>query len=205
VRVNFIDVLTRHWKLAAYVLVLMTAFNFFSHGTQDLYPTFMQKQRHFTPETVSAIAILYNIGAILGGITFGSLSQFIGRRRAIMAAALCAIPMVWLWAYAPNTALLALGAFAVQFCVQGAWGVIPAHLNELSPPEARGTFPGTVYQLGNFIASSNAVLQAFYAEHHNNDYAAALAGVAITAGIVITLLVWRGHEAKNIDMVAARA
>jgi len=201
VKVDFVDVLRRNWKLALYAMALMTAFNFFSHGTQDLYPTFMQKQRHFSHETVSTIAIIYNIGAILGGLAFGSLSQLIGRRRAIMAAALGAIPMVWLWAYAPNAALLAVGAFAVQFCVQGAWGVIPAHLNELSPPEARGSFPGTVYQLGNFIASSNMLIQAYYAEHHDNDYAAALAGVAITAGLVITLLVWRGHEAKDINMV----
>lgn len=205
VTVDFIDVLRRNWRLAFYVMVLMTAFNFFSHGTQDLYPTFLQKQRHFSHQTVSGIAVLYNIGAILGGLTFGSLSQIIGRRRAIMAAALSAIPMVWLWAYAPNVAWLAVGAFAVQFCVQGAWGVIPAHLNELSPPDARSAFPGTVYQLGNFIASSNAIAQAYYAEHHNNDYAAALAGVAITAGVVITLLVWRGREAKDIAMAPAKA
>ena len=205
VKVDFVDVLKRNWKLAIYVMALMTAFNFFSHGTQDLYPTFMQKQRHFSHDTVSTIAIIYNIGAILGGLAFGSISQYIGRRRAIMAAAIGTIPMVWLWAYAPNTALLAVGAFAVQFCVQGAWGVIPAHLNEMSPPEARGTFPGTVYQLGNFIASSNAVIQAYYAEHHNNNYADALAVVAIAAGLVITLLVWRGREAKDVDMVRAPA
>lgn len=200
VKVDFLDVLKRNWKLGIYVVVLMTAFNFFSHGTQDLYPTFLQNQRHFSHRTVSTIAVLYNIGAILGGLTIGSLSQLIGRRRAIIAAALAAIPMTWLWAYAPSAAWLAVGAFAVQFCVQGAWGVIPAHLNELSPPDARGAFPGTVYQLGNFIAASNAVLQAGYAEHHNNDYAPALIGVAIVASLAIMALVWRGHEAKDIVM-----
>jgi SHS family lactate transporter-like MFS transporter len=152
VSVRMVDVLRRHWKLAVYAMLLMTAFNFFSHGTQDLYPTFLQKQRHYNHGTVSAIAILYNIGAILGGLTFGSISQKLGRRRAIVAAALMVLPAVWLWAFSPNVVLLATGAFFVQFFVQGAWGVIPAHLNELSPPEARGAFPGTVYQLGNFIA-----------------------------------------------------
>ncbi len=198
VTVDFTEVVKKNWKLALYVLALMTAFNFFSHGTQDMYPTFLQKQRHFSHETVSGIAVLYNIGAILGGLTFGTLSQAFGRRRAIMAAAIGALPMVALWAYAPNIAWLAVGAFAVQFCVQGAWGVIPAHLNELSPPEARAVFPGTVYQLGNFIASSNAIIQAAYAEHHGGDYATALASVAIAAGLAIALLVWRGREAKDI-------
>jgi SHS family lactate transporter-like MFS transporter len=187
----------RHWKLALYAILLMTAFNFFSHGTQDLYPTFLQTQRHFTHGTVSTIAIIYNVGAILGGLTFGSISQRLGRRRAIIAAALCALPAIWLWAFSPSIVLLAVGAFVVQFFVQGAWGVIPAHLNELSPAEARGAFPGTVYQLGNFIASSNAVLQARFAEQNGNDYAAALATVAITAAIAISLLVWLGREAPD--------
>lgn len=200
VKTDFSEMFARHWKLAVYVMILMTAFNFFSHGTQDLYPTFLQKQRHYDHDTVSGIAVLYNIGAILGGLTIGALSQLIGRRRAIMAAALAALPMVWLWAYAPTVAWLAVGAFAVQFCVQGAWGVIPAHLNELAPPDARAAFPGTVYQLGNFIASSNAVIQAAYAESHGGDYAAALVTVAVVAALAIVALVWRGREAKDIAM-----
>lgn len=200
VKTDFSAMFARHWKLAVYVMVLMTAFNFFSHGTQDLYPTFLQKQRHYDHDTVSGIAVLYNVGAILGGLTIGALSQLIGRRRAIMAAALAALPMVWLWAYAPTVAWLAVGAFAVQFCVQGAWGVIPAHLNELAPPDARAAFPGTVYQLGNFIASSNAVIQASYAESHGGDYAAALVTVAVVAALAIVALVWRGREAKDVAM-----
>lgn len=203
VSVRIMDVLRQHWKLAIYAILLMTAFNFFSHGTQDLYPTFLQKQRHYDHGTVSAIAILYNIGAILGGLTFGSISQTLGRRRAIMTAALLAVPAVWLWAFSPNVVLLAIGAFFVQFFVQGAWGVVPAHLNELSPPEARGAFPGTVYQLGNFIASSNAVLQAAYAEHNGGDYALALASVAVAAAFAITALVWRGREAKDAVMATS--
>ena len=198
--VTAFSVLAKHWKLALYAILLMTAFNFFSHGTQDLYPAFLQKQRHFDHDTVSKMAVIYNIGAILGGLTFGSISQVLGRRRAIVAAALLALPAAYLWAFSPTVTLLAIGAFAVQFFVQGAWGVIPAHLNELSPPEARGTFPGTVYQLGNFIASSNAVIQVWIAEANGGDYALALASVAIAASLVIALLVGLGREAKGVDM-----
>ncbi|MDE2266169.1 MAG: MFS transporter [Alphaproteobacteria bacterium] len=201
-RVTVIGIMEKHWKLALYAILLMTAFNFFSHGTQDLYPTFLQKQHHFDHGTVSAIAVIYNIGAIIGGLTFGSISQVFGRRRTIIFAALLAIPAVWLWAYSETAVMLALGAFIVQFFVQGAWGVVPAHLNELSPPEARGTFPGTVYQLGNFIASSNAVMQAKIAEAHGNNYALALAAVAIAASVAIALLIGFGREAKDIDMTA---
>jgi SHS family lactate transporter-like MFS transporter len=178
----------------------MTAFNFFSHGTQDLYPTFLQKQHHFAPATVGTIAVLYNIGAILGGLSFGALSQSFGRRRTMMLCALCTLPVIWLWAFSVTALLLAVGAFLVQFFVQGAWGVVPAHLNELSPPEARGTFPGTVYQLGNFIASSNAVLQARIAESHGDNYSLALSGVAIVAALAVTLLAFVGREARDIDM-----
>ena len=205
VQVDFAAVLRTHWKLAAYAIALMTAFNFFSHGTQDLYPTFLQVQRGYGHDTVSAVAMLYNAGAILGGLTFGGLSQHIGRRRAITAAALGAIPMALLWVSAPNTVWLAAGAFAMQFCVQGAWGVIPAHLNELSPPEARGAFPGTVYQLGNLIAASNAVIQTAWAERHGNDYATALAGIAITASLVICVLVRRGRETRDVELSARQA
>jgi len=201
-KVTTAHVLVRHWKLAIYAILLMTAFNFFSHGTQDLYPTFLQKQRHFDHDTVSAIAILYNVGAILGGLSFGTVSQRLGRKRAIILAALCAIPAVWLWAFSPSLTLLAAGAFVLQFFVQGAWGVIPAHLNEISPAEARGAFPGTVYQLGNLIASTNVYLQAVFAERNGDNYALALAAVAVAAGLAITGLVWLGREARDVDMTA---
>jgi len=197
---TILNVLRRHWQLALYAILLMTAFNFFSHGTQDLYPTFLQKQHHFAPATVGTIAVLYNIGAILGGLSFGAFSQSFGRRRTMMLCALCTLPAIWLWAFSATALLLAVGAFLVQFFVQGAWGVVPAHLNELSPPEARGTFPGTVYQLGNFIASSNAVLQARIAESHANNYSLALSGVAIAAALAVMLLAFVGREARDIDM-----
>jgi len=190
----------RHWRLMLFAVVMMTAFNFFSHGTQDIYPVFLQKQHGFDKATVSLIAVLYNIAAIIGGLTFGILSQRWGRRRASMTAALIAIPVAFLWAFSPTAALLGLGAIMMQFLVQGAWGVVPAHLNELSPPDARGTFPGTVYQLGNLIASVNAVLQTTVAERSGGNYAVALASVSIIACLVIALCMKFGPEAKDVEM-----
>ncbi|HET9783910.1 MAG TPA: MFS transporter, partial [Terriglobales bacterium] len=199
------NVLRRHWQLALYAILLMTAFNFFSHGTQDAYPTFLQVQHHFGVQTTGTIAIVYNIGAIIGGLTFGLFSQRIGRRRAIIVAALAAIPVTYLWAYSQTAAMLALGAFLMQFFVQGAWGVIPAHLNELSPPDARGTFPGTVYQLGNFIASYNLVLQTKIAARMHENYSLALASVAIAAAVAIVVLTALGREAREVNMAASRS
>ena len=194
--------LKQHWTLALYAIVLMTAFNFFSHGTQDIYPTFLQVQHHFGPATVGSIAVIYNIGAILGGWTFGAISQSFGRRRTMIVAALLAIPVTYLWAFSQTAMLLTIGAFLMQFFVQGAWGVVPAYLNEVSPPDARGTFPGTVYQLGNFIASSNAVLQTGIAARSHDDYGFALASVAIAAAVAIAVLALFGREAKDADLSA---
>ena len=199
-----INVLKRHWQLAIYAILLMTAFNFFSHGTQDIYPTFLQVQHHFDVRTTGNIAIVYNIGAILGGWTFGIWSQSLGRRRAIIIAALLAIPMTWLWAFSQTATMLAVGAFLMQFFVQGAWGVIPAHLNELSPPDARGTFPGPVYQLGNFIASYNAVLQTQIAKSQGENYSIALASVAIAAAVAIAVLTALGREARHLNLAEAK-
>ena len=137
----------KHWRLALYAVVLMTAFNFLSHGTQDLYPTFLQVQHQFGTATTSLITVIMNCGAITGGLFFGALSEKIGRKRAIVIAVLLALPVLWLWAFAATPVLLGLGAFLMQLSVQGAWGVVPAHLNELSPPNVRGVFPGYVYQL----------------------------------------------------------
>ncbi|HEY0105201.1 MAG TPA: MFS transporter [Rhizomicrobium sp.] len=197
-----LSMLKRHWRLALYAIVLMTAFNFFSHGTQDIYPTFLQVQHKFDVHMTGNIAILYNIGAILGGWTFGIWSQSFGRRRTIVVAALLSIPVAYLWAYAETAAMLALGAFLMQFFVQGAWGVIPAHLNELSPSDGRGTFPGTVYQLGNFIASYNLVLQTKIATAEGENYSLALMGVAVTAAVVIAVLAALGPEARERDLAA---
>jgi SHS family lactate transporter-like MFS transporter len=190
----------RHWKLALYAIVLMTGFNFFSHGTQDLYPTFLREQHHFDSATVSFITVILNLGAITGGLCVAGLSQRWGRRRAVIAAALMALPVAYFWATAGGVAGLALTAFLMQVCVQGAWGVVPVHLNELSPPDVRGTFAGTVYQLGNLIASVNAVLQAGIAERSGGNYSPALMGVAIAAALVIALAMLLGPEAHGVAM-----
>jgi len=199
-----LEVLKSHWKLGIYAVLLMTAFNFLSHGTQDIYPTFLQVQHKFTPHVVSIIAVIYNIGAICGGILFGTLSERFGRRRCIVIAALLTLPVIPLWAFSSGPVLLAIGAFLMQFTVQGAWGVIPVHLNELSPDAARGTFPGFVYQLGNLLASVNATLQTSIAEHFGGNYGLALAIVAGTVAIVIAVLTAAGTEAKGIVFTKAK-
>ncbi|PYE87867.1 MFS transporter [Phyllobacterium leguminum] len=191
-------ILRQHALLFIYAVLLMTAFNFFSHGTEDLYPTFLEVQRRLSTDTVGIIAIVYNIGAILGGITFGIFSEKIGRRRAIVIAALLALPLIPLWVYSATPLLLATGAFLMQFAVQGAWGAIPAHLNELSPEELRSTFPGLAYQLGNLIAAANATMQAGLAERYDNDYAFALAIFVAAVAILVALLAGFGVEAKGV-------
>ncbi len=148
----------------------------------------------------SLIAVIYNIGAIIGGLSFGSLSERFGRRRIIIIAAVLSLVVLPLWAFATTAIWLAVGAFLMQIMVQGAWGVIPAHLNELSPDEARGTFPGFVYQLGNLIASVNATLQAELAAHYGGNYAIALAAVAGTVAVAIVVLTALGTEAKGVDL-----
>jgi SHS family lactate transporter-like MFS transporter len=202
--VGMLTVLIKHWKVALYSILLMTAFNFFSHGSQDLYPTFLRVQHKFDTHTVGIIAVVLNIGAICGGIVFGSLSQRIGRRRAIVIPAVLALPTLALWGLPDNFALLALGAFLMQICVQGAWGVIPVHLNELSPPEARGTFPGTAYQLGNLIASVNTYIQAGYAESHGNNYGLPMMMVVGIVAVVIVLVTGFGFEAKGVAFSTVR-
>ena len=195
-------VLRQHWKLAVYGIALMTAFNFLSHGTQDIYPTFLQIQHRFDSHVTGTIAILYNIGAILGGWTFGLWSQSWGRRRAIIIAAGLTLPVLFLWAYSVSLVGLAAGAFLMQFFVQGAWGVVPAHLNELSPAAVRATFPGTIYQLGNLIASSNAVIQTSIAARDGENYAFALASVAGCAAIAVMTLAAVGREAREAKLSA---
>jgi SHS family lactate transporter-like MFS transporter len=197
-RSDTLSVLRSHWKLGIYAVALMTAFNFFSHGTQDLYPTFLEVQHGFSPHVVGTIAAIYNVGAIVGGIICGALSEKIGRRRMIVIAALLALPVVPLWAFSSSPAALATGAFLMQVMVQGAWGVIPVHLNELSPDEARGTFPGVVYQLGNLLASANATIQASIATSFGGDYGLALALVAGLVAVVIAVLTGFGAEAKGV-------
>ena len=192
-----------HWRTVIFMVVLMTAFNFLSHGTQDLYPTFLEAQHHLSTQTVGTIAIIYNIGAIIGGTTFGALSQRLGRRRTIVLAALLVLPIIPLWAFSSSVLWITVGAFLLQIMVQGAWGVVPVYLNELSPEGVRGTLPGFVYQLGNLLAAVNATLQAGIAASHGGDYAIGLALVAGVAGIAIAVVAATGKEAKDVEFGAA--
>jgi MFS transporter, SHS family, lactate transporter len=186
-----------------YAVLLMTAFNFLSHGTQDLYPAFLQLQRHFSQHMVGLIAIIYNCGAILGGLSFGALSQRTGRRRAIVIAALLVLPLIPSWAYGAGPATLAVSAFLMQFAVQGAWGVIPAYLNEISPAALRGTFPGFAYQLGNLLASANPTVQAAIAQANDGNYAFALAAVAAIVAVTLAMLIAFGFEAHGVKLESA--
>ncbi len=194
--------LVRHWRLGLYAVALMAAFNVFSHGTQDNYATFLEVQHGFKPSTVGLLTAVMNLGAITGGLTFGAWSERIGRRRAIAAAALLALPIIPLWAFAAAPLLLALGGFLLQISVQGAWGVVPVHLNELSPPEARGAFPGAAYQFGNLIAAYTVPLQGRLAEARGNDYGFALAIFAGATAVVLALLALFGPEAKGRSFAA---
>jgi SHS family lactate transporter-like MFS transporter len=184
-----------------FLIVLMFAFNTFSHGTQDLYPTFLEKNFSLSPQTRGMIGIIGNIGALLGGVLFGAWSERIGRRRAIITAALLALPMIPLWAYSHTVPMLALGGFLMQFMVQGAWGIIPAHLNELSPPSVRGTFPGVTYQLGNLLASKNSVIQSRLVDkYYGGSYPPVLAWTVVLVATLVAVVTACGKEAKGADL-----
>jgi MFS transporter, SHS family, lactate transporter len=204
-RLGLLAVLRREWKLAVYAVILMAAFNFFSHGSQDAYPTFLKVQHGFSTQMGSLITAIANIGAICGGLFFGFISEKIGRRRAIMISSLIALPVLPFWAFGSTPLILAVGAFLMQVSVQGAWGVIPVHLNELSPPDIRATFPGFVYQLGNLLAAVNLNLQVAIAEAHGNDYGLAMAIVVGTVAVVIALMMASGPERRGVSMSAAGA
>ncbi|MFZ0957355.1 MAG: MFS transporter [Candidatus Sulfotelmatobacter sp.] len=184
-----------------FLVLLMFGFNSFSHGTQDLYPTFLEKNLLFAPQTVRTVSMIGSIGALLGGICFGTWSERIGRRRAIAIAALLAIPMIPLWAYSHTVAMLAVGGFLMQFMVQGAWGVIPAHLNELSPPAVRGTFPGLAYQLGNFFSSRNGVIQAQIVEQRfGGSFPPVLSWTVVMVASLVAVVTLSGKERRGADL-----
>ncbi|MDQ2711689.1 MAG: MFS transporter [Acidobacteriota bacterium] len=193
--------ITQHAGLFVYLVILMTGMNLASHGTQDMYPTFLERYWHFGTTQRSLISALSMIGAILGGVVIGLLSDRIGRKRAIVLALLAGVAITPLWAYAPGLGLLIAGAFLIQFCVQGAWGVIPAHLSELSPNEIRGFLPGFAYQCGVLLAGSVGTLEAIFAEHMS--YATAMAITAATVFVLTTFVAGVGPEKKGIDFARA--
>jgi SHS family lactate transporter-like MFS transporter len=187
----------KHWRLFVYLVLLMTGMNLASHGTQDMYPTFLQRFWKFGPVERSLISAISMVGAIIGGIAVGLLSDKIGRRRAIIVSLIAAILLTPLWAYASGAGLLVAGAFLMQFCVQGAWGVIPAHLSELSPNDIRGFLPGFAYQCGVLLAGSVATIEALFAEHMS--YPTAMASVAVTVFAITAVLAGIGGEKKGIQ------
>lgn len=184
-----------------FLILLMTAFMSFSHGTQDLYPTFLAVHARLNPETIGLIGLLYGITSIAGGFVFGFLSEHWGRKRAIIAAALLSIPVIPLYAYGHSAVMLAIGAMLMQFMVQGAWGVVPAYLTELSPGPVRATAPGVAYTLGALVTSWNGKGQALAAEHWH-DYPAVLAWTVVIVALVLAGLAALGREAKGAEMTA---
>ena len=184
-----------------FLVLLMTAFMSFSHGTQDVYPTFLTVQVGLKPETVGLIGVLYGLGSIAGGFVFGLLSERWGRKRAIIAAALLSIPVIPLWAYGHTAWMLGTGAVLMQFMVQGAWGVVPAYLTELSPAPVRATAPGLAYQLGGLVTSWNGKAQALMAERWG-AYPPVLALTVVFVALTLALLAALGHEAKGAEMTA---
>jgi SHS family lactate transporter-like MFS transporter len=191
------NAVVKHWKLFLYLVLLMSMMNLISHGTQDLYPTFLQQQRHFDPHGTAIITMISMVGAIVGGLVFGHVSDIWGRRRMMAIAIILAIALIPLWLHEGGMIIIATGAFGMQFMVQGAWGIIPAHINELSPGALRGFFPGFAYQLGVLIASSIAYIEAVLAQYVS--YATSmeiLAGSVLVLGAVVIIA---GPEARGIN------
>jgi MFS transporter, SHS family, lactate transporter len=199
---DLLVVIKGHWLLFLYVILLMTAFNAMSHGTQDMYQTFLGEQRHYGVTQKAATGIIYAVGAICGGTVVGHLSQKWGRRRSIILTAGFGIILIPLWVFPPGFGLLVIGGFVMQFMVQGAWGIVPVHLNELSPDAVRGTFPGVAYQLGNLFAANTAVVEARLANHFrdangHSDYAKALALFTLVIFLALILLAAVGREERG--------
>jgi MFS transporter, SHS family, lactate transporter len=190
-----------------YLVALMTAFNWMSHGTQDVYPTFLGSTANhgagLSSVTVKWIAVLYNVGAIIGGLTFGTLSQRFGRRHTVVFCAVLGLPIVPLFAYSRTAAMLCLGSFLMQLLVQGAWGVIPAHLTEMSPDAIRGLYPGVTYQLGNLLAAFNLPIQERLAESHGYPFALTVTIVPVLLAVATLTLI--GKDATGIRFGTAES
>lgn len=192
-----LSVVKQHWKAAIYLVLMMTLMMFLSHGTQDLYPDFLKTVHGAGGTTVSYVAILYNIGAVVGAILFGHASEMFGRRRGMIAALVLSLITIPAWAFAGPLTLIAAAAFVMQMGVQGAWGVIPAHLNELSPDQTRGLLPGLAYQLGILIAAPVNSIE--YALRGHFGYAWALAGFETVNIFLLILVLGVGKERKGRD------
>jgi SHS family lactate transporter-like MFS transporter len=191
-------VLRHNAGLALFAVLIMTALNFLGHGVQDLYPSeFLGVQHGLGTDTISLIMIVANVGGLIGGVGFGALSQRIGRSRTIILTAALVLPLLPFWAFANTPLMLGVTAFALMVCVQGAWGVVPAYLNELSPAEIRGTFPGFVYQAGNFLAAANANIQIWLAADLDHNYGVAM---GLTVGVMALIAVLLAARAPTLKV-----
>jgi len=195
-----IRVALQHWKRFVYLAVLMTFMMFLSHGTQDLYPDFLKEIHRIAPSRVADIAIIYNLGAIIGAMIFGALSQRIGRRKGMIAALALCLLVIPAWAFGSGIAVVITAAVLLQMGVQGAWGVIPVHLNELAADAARSLMPGFAYQLGILFASPTNTVQ--YALRERFGYSWALAGFEVVTILSLTILLWFGAEEHGRSFVA---
>jgi SHS family lactate transporter-like MFS transporter len=205
-RSNILVALRGNMKLFLYAVVLMAAFNLFSHSTQDLYPNaFLKGQHHLAPSTVALIAIIYNCGSITGCLLAGAFSQKFGRRNTIVLAALAGLCVIPFWAFVSGPVLLALTAFLMQFTVQAAYGIVPAHLNEISPGSIRSTFPGLTSQLGNLIAAGTATLQSSLADRMHHNFSVPFAVTAGAGALAVALFVRLGPEASSVDFSSGAA
>jgi SHS family lactate transporter-like MFS transporter len=186
-----------HWRIFLYLVLLMTLMMFLSHGTQDLYPDFLKSARSFDPKVVAYLVMLFNVGAVLGAVVFGHLSESLGRRCSMILALVLSLAAIPAWTFGGSLLILAIGAFVMQAGVQGAWGIIPAHLNELSPDAVRGLVPGFAYQLGILIAAP--VNNVVYALRRPLGYAWALAAfeIANIALLITVVALGREHKGKS--------
>lgn len=198
VRRGVMETMHGRWKLLGYMIATMAVFNAFSHGSQDVYPTFLKLQMHFDTHLTSLLTIILNLGALVGGLAFGQWSETIGRRRAMAIACVLALPAIPLWSYGGSVLLLAIGAFWIQVAVQGAWGVVPSYLNELSPDDVRGTLPGFAYQLGNLLVSWTAYAMASIAHANGGNYAIVQSVWIGIVAVLLALLTWFGPEARGV-------
>ena len=195
--------LARHLPVFAVLVLLMTGLNSFSHGTQDLYPTFLKTVHKLSARQTSLIAMVATTGALFGGPAWGALSERWGRRKALASAALLALPIIPLWIFSHSLMLLGLGGFLMQFMVQGAWGIVPAHLNELSPAPLRALMPGLAYQMGNLISSRNGVLQARFAQRWaGGSLAPVMAWTVVGVAIFVAIVAMLGREARGADLAS---
>jgi SHS family lactate transporter-like MFS transporter len=188
--------LAANWRRFAYMVLLMAMMNFLSHGTQDLYPTYLQQQRHYDPHITAVISIISMLGAIAGGALIGIYSDRVGRRRAMVTSIAGGLLVIPLWVFSPTLSLLGLGAFLMQFMVHGAWGVIPAHINELSPDRVRGFLPGFSYQLGVVFAASAPFIQASLS--HRFSYGPSMGTFVGVAMLVTIMVIAAGPEADRV-------